>query len=240
MDRYLLFFIITFAGSVIQGALSFGYAIFLMAVLPFILPIKTASVLTAISGVFISGTVCWRFRKSINFRAIVIPLIVALIFIPPGVYLLKVLSEVILKKILGLFIILFSLSFVAFANRKTCFKSTLTIQFITGGVSGLLTGLFNVGGPPMVFFLLATIEDNIVYKASLEFVFIALSVVTIISHGLFGNIQSNLAMYIIISFAATISGTFLGLYFFKKLDRYQLNRFVYLMMLILGALLILK
>ena len=57
MELYLLFFAIVFAGSVIQGTVSFGYAMFLMSLLPYMMPVKTAVVLSAISSFFISGTV---------------------------------------------------------------------------------------------------------------------------------------------------------------------------------------
>ncbi|MGD8401714.1 MAG: sulfite exporter TauE/SafE family protein [Bacillota bacterium] len=240
MELYLLFFITVFAGSVIQGAVSFGYAMFLMALLPYLMPVKTAVVLSAISSFFISGTVCWRFRKRIDFRAILIPLLTALAFIPPGVYLLSVANDRIFRKILGIIIATLSILFMSAARRKIRIQPTLINKLICGAASGILAGMFGVGGPPLVFYLLAAIEDNIAYKASLEVAFVTLGVGMVFSHGLLGNFAPHLAVYIGLSGLATIGGTLLGLKLFQRLDRERLQRFVYFMMLILGALLILK
>jgi uncharacterized membrane protein YfcA len=238
MKTYLLYFIICFIGSMVQGAVSFGYAIVVMSLLPLLMPVKTASVLTVISSLVIGGTVCWKWRESIDYRAIKIPLIVALAFIPLGVYLLSVLNDPVLKKILGAVIMLLSLLSLAVVNREIRFRPDFITQFIVGAFSGLLDGLFNVGGPPMVFFLLAQIKDNITYKASLEFAFIILMTVTFLSHLLMGNLKAGLTLYIILSCLAAVSGTFLGLKLFRKLKREQLRKLVYVMMLVLGMVLI--
>jgi uncharacterized membrane protein YfcA len=240
MELYFLFFATVFAGSVIQGAVSFGYAMFLMALLPYLMPVKTAVVLSAISSFFISGTVCWQFRKRIDFRAIMIPLFTALVFIPPGVYLLSISNDQIFRKILGIIIVTLSILFLSAGKRKIGIKPTLINQLICGATSGILAGMFGVGGPPLVFYFLAAIEDNIDYKASLEFAFIILGVGMLFSHGLLGNIAPDLAVYIGLSGLATIGGTLLGLKLFQRLNRDRLKQFVTLMMLILGALLIIK
>jgi uncharacterized membrane protein YfcA len=240
MELYFFFFAAVFTGSVIQGAFSFGYAMFLMALLPYMMPVKTAVVLSAISSFFISGTVCWQFRKRIDFRAILIPLLTALAFIPPGVYLLSIANDWFFRKILGIIIASLSILFMSAARRKICIQPSLINKLICGAASGILAGMFGVGGPPLVFYLLAAIEDNIAYKASLEFAFIMLGVGMLFSHGLLGNITPHLAVYILLSGLATIGGTLLGLMLFQRLDRERLQRFVYLMMMILGALLIFK
>jgi uncharacterized membrane protein YfcA len=237
MKTYLLYFGICFIGSMVQGAVSFGYAIVVMALLPLLMPVKIASVLTVINSLVIGGTVCWKWRKSIDFRAIRIPLLIGLAFIPVGVVLLSVLHDPVLKKMLGAVIIVLALASLVAARRELPFRPTFHTQFAVGAVSGLLDGLFNVGGPPMVFYLLAQIKENVAYKASLEFVFIILMAATFLSHLFMGNITSGLIPHIVLGCLAVIGGTFMGLTLFQKLKRYQLKKLVYGMMMILGMLL---
>ena len=211
-----------------------------MALLPYIMPVKTAAVLSAISIFFISGTVCWKYRKSINYRVIIIPLFAALAFIHPGVYLLSIVNDQFFRKMLGLVIFLLTLLFLFIDKREIRIKPSLRNGFFAGATSGFLTGMFGVGGPPVVFYLLTAIEDNIAFKASLEFVFIIQGAAMLVSHGLSGNIEPNLTVYIVLSCLATVGGTLLGLKFFQNFDRNRLKQFVYCIMLILGILLIMK
>lgn len=240
MELYFFFFAAVFTGSVIQGAFSFGYAMFMMAVLPYLIPVKTAVILSALSSFFISGTVCWKFRKQIDFRTILIPLFTAVACILPGAYLLNITNDRILRKALGMTIVLFSMVFLFAARHQFRMKPTLVNQLLFGVTSGVLAGMFGVGGPPLVFYLLTVIQDNITYKATLELAFITLSAGILLSQGLLGNVTPHLIIYIGLGCLAAIGGTLLGLNFFKRLNRDRLKRWIYFMMMILGALLIFK
>ncbi len=240
MERYVLIFILCFAGSLIQGSLSFGYGIFVMSVLSLILPLKTTSVLVAISSLFISFTVCCKLRGKINYKAIWLPLAAGLLFIPIGVYILGICNENALKKILGASIILMAVFFLTTVGKTVPIKTNIKNQLLAGMTSGIFNGLFNMGGPPLVFYLAHTIEDSLSYKASLEFIFIVSGVIVLISHGICGNFTAEIIPYVILSFFATIIGSILGLKIFARLDKKILTSTIDWLMLGLGVILILN
>jgi uncharacterized protein len=97
-----------------------------------------------------------------------------------------------------------------------------------------------MGGPPLVFYLVNTIEDGLSYKASLEFTFIISGIITLISHGICGNIKAEIIPDVILSFFATIIGSILGLKIFTRLNKKILTNAIYWLMLVLELILILK
>jgi len=240
MTDYILIFTIVFAGSVIQGAASFGFSILVMSLLPFILPLRMSAALSAISAFFIGFYVCLKIKKNLQIKYIITPLAISLIVLPIGAYMLNVCDEVFLKKLLGSVIILFTIVTIFNPGQRVNLKPTMSSKIITGTISGLFAGMFNIGGPPMVFYYLGTIKDNLSYKAALEFTFAVTALVSIGFHIYYGNIQPAITGYVLLCLVASITGTALGLKVFVRLDEKALKKFVYILMTVLGIILVIK
>jgi uncharacterized protein len=235
---YLLIFIICFIGSFIQGAVSFGSAMFFMALMPFVIPLKTASVITSICGLFFGGIAFIRYRKYIDYKIVTVPIVIGFIFVPLGVYLLYICREDVLKKVIGVIIVSLAIIFLSNFGSLIKIKGCLKNQIITGASSGFLSGLTNMGGPPMVFYYLNIIKDNLIYKANIEFIFGMFAIFSTTSHILNYNFDGDIVRYIIITFFAAVSGNLLGLKIYHLLNMQLLSKFVYLMMLLLGVIVI--
>ena len=64
-----------------------------------------------------------------------------------------------LKKVFGVFLMLLSVYFLVFSS-KLKIKATLMSATVCGTLAGILGGLFGIGGPPMVIFFLAALDDK--------------------------------------------------------------------------------
>ncbi|WP_313562696.1 sulfite exporter TauE/SafE family protein [Ruminiclostridium cellobioparum] len=210
METYLLVFVICFVGSVIQGSASFGFSLFVMSLLPMFMPLKSAAVLSS------------------------------LLIMPLGVYLLTVCNENLLKKVLGLIIILLSIMFLKSPAQKLSIRDSKINGITFGAVSGLLSGMFNIGGPPLVIYYLNTVKEKMEYKAALEFSFMIAGGVTVILHKAYGNIEPGVMKYTAVCIAAIISGTVLGMKVFIRLPQDVLKKSVYILMAVLGTILLIR
>ncbi|WP_027629202.1 sulfite exporter TauE/SafE family protein [Ruminiclostridium cellobioparum] len=210
METYLLVFVICFVGSVIQGSASFGFSLFVMSLLPMFMPLKSAAVLSS------------------------------LLIMPLGVYLLTVCNENLLKKVLGLIIILLSIMFLKSPAQKLSIRDSRINGITFGAVSGLLSGMFNIGGPPLVIYYLNTVKEKMEYKAALEFSFMIAGGVTVILHKAYGNIEPGVMKYAAVCIAAIISGTVLGMKVFIRLPQDVLKKSVYILMAVLGTILLIR
>ncbi len=98
---------------------------------------------------------CWRLRKSIDYREVIVPATIRLAAMPIGVLGLTALmkqSEDRIGQVVGLIILLalFSQAFsgVEFKNARKWYWMLLTF-----GGSGVLQGLSGIGGPPLVLWV---------------------------------------------------------------------------------------
>ncbi|EMS68990.1 sulfite exporter TauE/SafE family protein [Ruminiclostridium cellobioparum] len=240
METYLLVFVICFVGSVIQGSASFGFSLFVMSLLPMLMPLKSAAVLSALSACIIGIWVCMTIRKHLKLKLIILPVLSSLLIMPLGVYLLTVCNENLLKKVLGLIIILLSIMFLKSPAQKLSIRDSRINGITFGAVSGLLSGMFNIGGPPLVIYYLNTVKEKMEYKAALEFSFMIAGGVTVILHKAYGNIEPGVMKYAAVCIAAIISGTVLGMKVFVRLPQDILKKSVYILMAVLGTILLIR
>ncbi|MCI8622284.1 MAG: sulfite exporter TauE/SafE family protein [Provencibacterium sp.] len=163
----LLTFLICLSGGVIQTSTGFGLSIWGMAFLPFFLPFKNATILMTICTFAMGLQALYRYYRQINFRLILFPTIFAIVGRSIGFYLLTCVDADLLKLILGIAFIAFSIYF-AFYSARLRIRPTPFNGTIIGLLSGVLGGMFNTGGPPMVIYYLSCTKDKTEYNVAAQ------------------------------------------------------------------------
>ena len=125
-----------------------------------------------------------------------------------------------------------------FFNSKFKIKPNITNGVLAGGISGILSGLFSTGGPPIVLYLMASTNDKIIYFASVQFCFFITGIYSTMVRIFNGIITKEVILYTLIGFFGCILGNFIGKFTFDKLDAQRLRQVVYVGMLISGLLMI--
>ena len=145
--------------SLTQRVCGFGFGIFIMMVLPFIMPsIGEATALSGLLAVFTALIPALNLRKIVPWRKL-IPILVTFIVVSFfAVILVKHIESRLLKKILGGVMIVISLYFF-FLNGRFSLKPSIPIQIGMGTLSGLMGGLFAMQGPPAVIYFMGCTDD---------------------------------------------------------------------------------
>ena len=225
-----LVFAVVFIASFVQGVTGFGFGMIAMALLPFFLPVSSAAnIITFV--IFIVGILMtWKLREHLDFKVIIVPLAAAIFAVPVGVYILSITDEGALRISLGIVIVALALFFFFNGNEKLTIKPTNSNAITAGMISGTFSGMFNIGGPPLVLYFVQTAPDKLNYKASLEFIYLVSAFVRIVSQFSLGNYAQNDIRYALVAIIAGVFGGFLGLKMLRRIDQ---NVFVNLVLVVL-------
>lgn len=227
---------LSLAGAFVLRVCGFGFGVFTMAWLPYLMPsygeATTLSGILAMSGSVLVALKQWRL---IDWHKLLPILIVFIISSCASIYFVSVADDRLLKKILGVMLIIASLWFMVISKRVKV-KPTLTVQAITGTISGIMGGLFAMHGPAAVLYFLACSKDKDEY------------VVLTMSYLLLGNIMmlgfriNNGFLTPAVGYAflygivAVAIGTWIGSKVFKKLSTELVKKISYAYIAVSGVL----
>jgi len=127
-----------------------GFNILFMVVMPFFVPLKTAVILGLILAMATSIRLFYSFRKYLKIKLIYIPVLSFFIFSNIGVYILMNFKGEVLAIIFGFILILFSLMKI-FRKKEIVISPSKKSAIFIGSAAGLLGGMFNIGGPFLLF-----------------------------------------------------------------------------------------
>jgi uncharacterized membrane protein YfcA len=103
-----------------------------------------------------------------------------------------------------------------------------------------MTGMFNIGGPPVVLYYLQSTQDRLSYKCSLEFTYFVTSISVVLSHILLGNFDQTVAQNAGLALIAVLSGSLVGFRVLQTLNQGFLKQLVYVILILSAFLLILR
>ena len=160
------FFAVLFLGAAVQSATGFGMAIVAMAILPFFVPVKTAVVGMLPAAIVMFVVITVRRRYHINRRLFLSVLPGILFGRGLGTLILTELPDREMRYILGALMLVMSLYFFRMRGRLKLPASPWAAG-IAGFASGLGGGLANIGGPPLVVYLLNACDDKREYQGTI-------------------------------------------------------------------------
>jgi len=233
----ILLFITMFFGSIIQGATGLGFAIFSMPILTLILPIRIATLVVLLSAFIMVLWIFYRMRDYVIVKLVSFTVIGELIGRSIGIYSLMNLGTSILKNILGVTLIIFSLYFTFYYN-KIRINISAKNSFIVGIISGIFGGMFNIGGPPKAIYFFAATSNKMEYQGCLQATNVITTIYSIFLHLTYGNIDLKILQLSILGMIAVLMGTPIGLKIFKEINKSLLSKFISFLMIIMGVMLI--
>lgn len=167
-----MLFIFALLASFIQRVSGFGFGIFIMTVLPFIMPsYGEATALSGMMAMVTSLVTAVRLRHRVSWRKLLPIFITFLIFSFLSVRMVAGVDSHSLRRVLGGILIVVSLYFF-FLSEKIHFRPTLAVQTGMGALSGIMGGLFAMQGPPAVIYFIASTDDKDEYIAMTQWYFL--------------------------------------------------------------------
>jgi uncharacterized membrane protein YfcA len=219
----------------LQSLCGFGTGIFGMAVLPHFFDSYSLSlVMTTLSTMVICIFIAIKEYKHINLKMIV-PLTIGNI---SAITLIMLFwsgdANIIMKKILGLFLILLGLYFIFF-NRDMKIKPTYKVGLFFGAIAGTGLSFFSIGAPPVALYIISASKSTKEYIASIQAYFCISSIYVTISRYMKGMVTAEVWPLFLAGLPFLALGSLLGLKLFGTLNEAKLRLFIYVFMAVSGA-----
>ena len=155
MSSIVLFiFLLSIGASFIQRTTGFGFGIFIMTMLPFLMPsYGEATTLSGLLAITTSAAIVWRLRSCVTWQRLCPILLTFIIVSTIAIFALTRIEDHLLRRILGVALILISIYFMLFSQRIKL-PTTKKVQVGAGTLSGLMGGFFGMQGPPAVLYFI--------------------------------------------------------------------------------------
>lgn len=218
MTVILSIFLLSIAASFIQRTTGFGFGIFIMTMLPFLMPsYAEATTLTGLLAMSNSIYIAIRMHRYVQWRRVV-PILCAFVVVSTlSIFCLKKIDDVVLRHVLGVVLILFSIYFWFF-NKKIHLRPTLPTQIGTGVLSGLMGGFFNMQGPPAVLYFISTTKDKNQYMAMAQIYMLSGNIIMALVRTYNGFMTTTVGLDYLYGIGGVAIGTTLGGILFRHLS----------------------
>lgn len=225
--------LIVFVAALVQGMMGFGGALIAMPLLVGLIGIQTAAPSFAVVGLVATFLNAFHWRAHITLRDVTHLVLPTIVGIPIGVLLLTRVDETVITRILGGLLLLYSVySLWGVSVRQITHNGW---AYVAGFTSGLLTGAYNTGGPPVILYASARQWEPERFRGNLQSYFLMSSVIAIISHAAAGHYTPAVLQAALLAIPAMLVGQFTGVRLCRFIKPDIFRKMVLIFLLILGA-----
>ena len=232
--QILLIGVITVFASYIQGVTGFGFGIFSMIFLPSILQYTEANILASMLSALTSAIIVLVAFRKITWKNLFFPLLGCLITTYIAVAFIESQNNETLSLLLGIVLLLLSVYFFFF-SEKIKIRPTWYAGLITGIISGLMEGMFSIGGPPAVIYFLQSEEDSDHYLSTISAYFVFSGLISVGTKAVAGFITLNVWIGLAIGILGMLFGSFVGKKTRDHIKPVMIKKAVYGVMAISGV-----
>lgn len=231
----VLIFVMAFGAAFVQRVTGFGFGIFIMTVLPYLLPsYGEATTLSGMLSIMTAIPILGYIWNNLDWRKLLPIMITFLVTSWMAVQLVSLAGDGLLKRILGGVLIFASVWFYFF-NDRIKVNPTMPIQISMGTLSGFMGGLFGMQGPPAVLYFLSVARDKNQYMALAQAYFLIGNVVMTIYRAQSGYLTKAVGIGWLYGVVAVILAVWIGGKVFERISVQTLRKIVYIYMAISGA-----
>ena len=222
------------AAGLVQTVTGFGAGVVLIMVLSRMFEMTVAPTINTSICLVLSLSLVWRFRRDIQPKLVLVPIIPYLIMSVCAISLLRFMDMKVLAIAFGLFLMALSVFFFFF-EKRVHIRGNYPTAIFCGTISGVFAGLFGVGGPLMALYFLTITKTRAAYVATIQFFFVVTNIVSLVTRGIQGYYSLDLLPYTLIGIVGVNLGKLLGLRVAEKLDGQRLKQVIYLFVGLSGA-----
>ena len=229
----ILIMLVALGASLIQSVTGFGFGIFAMIFLPSLLSFTEANLISTVLSTLTSLAVVLLTFRQVNFRNLIFPTLGCLASTYLAVEFISVQSNDTLKLLLGIALFLLSVYFFFFSD-KIRIKPTFYAGLLAGVISGIMGGMFAIGGPPVVIYYMQSERDSKSYLSTISAYFVFSGIISAVSKALSGFVTDRVYLSILVGALGMIVGALLGKLTRDKVKPEGIRRAVYAVMAISG------
>ena len=230
----LLLFLMSLGAAFVQRVSGFGFGIFIMTVLPYIMPsYGEATTLSGLMAMVTSLIIAIRNYRYLHWKKLFIILFTFLIVSYIAVQFVSIASDGILKKLLGGILIFASIWFL-FLSKRVHLPATVPVQISMGTISGLMGGFFGMQGPPAVLYFISSAKQKEEYMALAQMYFLLGNIFMTGYRAQCGYLTAAVLHGWCCGIVAVLIGTTLGSIVFRFVSLDILRKIIYAYMAISG------
>jgi len=226
--------VILFGGGVIRGYSGFGFAMICVIMFSFIYPPSVITPLILCLEIPVSTWLFYEVRQLVDWNGLKILFISSLITIPIGSLALTSVPVNPLRTFLSLTVIL--LCFGLLIKKQTAKATGTATIFSVGMLSGFLTGIAAIGGPPVILFYLSSSRSVSISRASMIAFFLVVDCIALVSCLWYGLLDSQILVLSIKMMIPLSAGIWVGNYLFGKfLNEKKFKRQTIILLIVLAS-----
>lgn len=214
-----------FVAAFTQGVTGFGFGMVAMALLPFFTHARDASILIGMFSLVTTSFVLFSVRRHFHWRDLLLPVLGMFGGIPLGVYALVILDETIIRRLVGVAILVACLQMLA-PRLRSARLASWPWALGAGFASGILGGAFGIGGPPVIAYASIQNWESARYKAMLCSFFAASNLYRVIIMLGAGLITSSIATRFALGLPVLLLGVVAGIRTYGRLSVAAFRRVV--------------
>lgn len=220
--------------------LGFGSGLIAVGLLAFVLPeVRDVVVLLLLVNLPTEATIVATSWRRVSWRGIALLLVGIAIGIPLGARLLDTVDPNLLLGALGAVLVLAGGALLAVPERRAVAFPRWS-EPVIGLVSGLLTGLFGTGGPPLVLYFRLAGASKSAFRASLMTIFLAMTLVRVPSYLALGLVTAPRLLSGLVLLPAVLLGAWFGHRIHLELPEATFRRLVSAALAAIGIVLVVR
>ena len=232
--------VVIFVATLIRSAFGFGEALIAVPLLALRLPVTVAAPLAVLVSVLVAGVIVAQDWRKIEMRSAAGLIVSAVFGIPIGLLLLTHGNERVIKSILGLLIIGFSIYSLAARTKLHLEKDHPAWLIAAGFCSGILGGAYGMNGPPLAVYGSLRRWSPQHFRATLQGYFLPASFVGLIGYTMSGLWVAAVTRYFLLSLPGIFVAIFLGRALNHRLRGDGFFRYVYMGLIAIGGALLMQ
>ena len=225
-----IYIILLAAGaSFVQRTVGFGFGIFIMTALPFLMPSYGEAVtLSGLLSLTSATVVMFRYVKYVNWKRLM-PIVAAfVIFSTIATSILNRIEGQSMRAILGIMLVIISLYFSFFKTRlQKLITPTRGWQLGTGTASGIMGGLFGMHGPPVVLYLISSEPDKDHYMGMIQTYAVITNIALLAVRGYNGYLTPTVGTTYLYGLLGLVVGVLAGNWAFARIPNRLFSYIVY-------------
>ena len=236
MTVLLLTSSVIFLAALIKATLGFGESLLAMPLLTLVLGLSTATPLVGLVATTLTLLMLGASWRKIDLSSTWRLLGAAALGVPLGVLLVRVAPAVLVTRLLGVVLIGFGL-FSLFRPALLTLAHPAW-SYVFGFLAGVLGSAYTTSGPPMVLYSTARHWPPDRFRATMQSVFLPISLLVLISHALAGLWSPWVFELYALSLPLLLLAIWLGERVSQRIAGKRFDRLVYAALLVLGLLLL--
>ncbi len=233
-----LIFVIFLAATFVHGLTGFGFGLVSVPLLQSVIGVRDTPPLVTLISALTLLILAFRYRYTLKWGSVLRLALASTVVVPLGVYGSQHLDVHLLSFSIG--ILLISYGGYGLLDLHLPELRSHRWAYLFGSCSGLLAGISNVGGPPLILYGDLCRWGPQTLKSNLQGVFLLNLVVVLLSHSLQGNFTPQIWSWFRLGVPAALLGLGIGIWVSGHLDPASFRRLVLAALIGLGGQLVIR